>query len=142
MGRRIVVNGKTDFVGFKILDNIKIGEDEFHGEEVVKTLKEIAKREGSDLKTIYCKALAEYAKRHGPGNFQTMIGSFAPGGIKSDGQLEAMIINEVMTKFVDKDVRRLEIVKRCRDYGFKKDTPATADRIAQELLKRGWKVWR
>jgi hypothetical protein len=110
--------------------------------ETVDILKTIAKREGVLLKEIYNRAIEEYAERHGPGNFQTLIGSYQPGGLKSDGQLEVVIVNELMVKFTDKEVRFIEISRRCRDHGFKKDIPATADRIAQELHKRGWKVWR
>ena len=142
MGRRIIIDGKTDFVGFKVLENIKIEDDELKGKEVIKTLKEIAKREGSTLRTIYCKALAEYSKRHGPGNYQTLLKSYAPGGTKSDGQIEQEIINELISKFSFHELKYIEITKRCRSHGLRRDIPNTADRIAQELSKRGWKVWR
>ena len=110
-------------------------------DEVLRNLIELARREGVSMSEILNRAFKDYWKKHGAGNYQTMIGSFAQGGIKSDGQLEAEIINAIITKF-DHEVRYVEVLKLCRESGFRKAAVSTADRLAYELSKRGWKVWR
>lgn len=132
MGRKPKPIGESiSIVGFKV-----------NKPETVDSLKTIAKREGVLLREIYNRAFEEYASRHGPGNYQTLIGSFQPGGIKSGGQIEQEITNELISKFPFHELKYIDIIKRCRSRDLKKDTSNTADRVAQELSKKGWKVWR
>jgi hypothetical protein len=119
----------SDTVGFKIK---KI--------ETVDVLKTIAKREGVELKEIYNRAFDEYALKHGPGNFQTLLGSYEEGGVKSDGQIETEIFNQFRSRKIDLTFK--ELIARVREMGFKKDAVAISDSIAKKLDKEGIRVWR
>jgi hypothetical protein len=125
------VDEQSNLIGFRV-DNL----------ETVSVLKTIAKREGKQIKEIFNAALIEYADKHGPGNFQTILGSYQPGGVKSDGQIEQTIISELTKKYLSRDIHFREVLSVCQDYGFKKDAVESGNRISKKLTSEGWKVWK
>jgi hypothetical protein len=56
--------------------------------EVFGNLQTLAKREGVSMSEILNRAFKDYWKLHGPGNFQTLLGSYEEDGEKSLGQVE------------------------------------------------------
>ncbi len=130
MGRRVKLKTEiNERVGFKI-----------RNPEVIDKLKVIAKREAKDIKELYNLAVEEYVEKHFDGNYQTLMGSFADGGIKSDGQLEQEIINQLKAPSL-KDVKFNKITGLCREAGFKKDLVEHAENISRQLIKEGYKIW-
>jgi len=100
----------------------------------------IAEREGVAVKKVMVWAIEEYVERHGPGNSQTLLGSFVLGGTRSDGQVEQEIVNRLLDK---SDVSYGEIVQRVRGAGVPtKGLLVAVNKIVGKLRERGVKVWQ
>jgi len=103
-------------------------------------LYNIARRDGVDVKDIMALAIKEYVDVHGPGNSQTLIPSFVPGGSKSNGQVEAEIIRELLNKG---EVRYVDVVNRVRNSGLGNDRILPAvNHIVKALVDKEVAVWR
>lgn len=103
-------------------------------------LYNIARRDGVDVKDIMASAIKEYVDVHGPGNSQTLIPSFASGGNKSNGQIEAEIIRELLNKG---EVRYVDVVNRVRNSGLGNDRVLPAvNHIVKALVDKEVKVWK
>lgn len=113
--------------------------------EEMESFQEWAKREGLDINQAITQAIHEHVERHRAGNFQTLLHSYEPEGIKSLGQIEQAISTIYLSTRRDKgrvDVQYAEICEQLRAQGITKNIAVTAERIAHELTKAGLKVWR
>lgn len=131
MGRHLKRESTGSIIGFKVINKASVD-----------MLKTISLREGVELGIIYNRAIDEYAEKHGKGNYQTLIGSFAEGGVQSDGQIEQSIIVKLRYENPQKEIKFKYLLDVCRDFGFEKDAAEHANTISRLLIKEVWKVWR
>ena len=103
----------------------------------------IIKRESITFDQFCTQAVEEYVGRHFDGNYQTLLGSYEPDGIKSEGQREQEILRYFETRHKEKyRITYTDIVAQIREkleYTGKKIVN-TAQRIAKELHEKGVEV--
>lgn len=102
----------------------------------------IIKRESLSFDEFCVAAVDEYVARHFDGNYQTILGSYEDGGIKSEGQQEQTLVRFYVDR--GQEVRYTDVVARIREtlgYEGSKLIAAT-ERLAQRLYEKGVKVWR
>jgi len=104
----------------------------------------IIRRESYTFDEFCTRAVEEYVGRHFDGNYQTLLASYKPGGVKSEGQQE----QELYKYYLDRaekgmDIRLTEIKTRLREtLGYEGGkVQQTAERIAQRLHEEDVKVW-
>lgn len=123
---------KTDLFNFRCPDF-----------ELMGNIHTIAKREGQPVAEIIIEALREYDERHGPGNSQTILGSFVAGGVRSEGQIEQEIINGFQASPDWREIKFKDIISRLREHGYSsKKLRQGAERVAEALKEKGRQVWR
>jgi len=103
----------------------------------------IIRRESLTFDTFCTQAVEEYVQRHYDGNYQTLLGSYEPGGIKSEGQQEQELIRYYQGRFKDGFTVRVDDIKySLRDMGYEGvKVQQAAERIAQRLHELEVKVW-
>jgi len=105
----------------------------------------IIRRESLSFDELCNNAIEEYVGRHFDGNYQTILGSYEPDGVKSEGQREQEIIRYYEKRCKDGyEVRLSEIKTRIREIlGYEGNkVKVAADRIAEHLYELGVKIWR
>ncbi len=109
--------------------------------DLMRGLQEIAKRERLNFNDIAIKAFEEFLDRHGPGNSQTLLDSFEPEGIKSDGQLETEVFRLFESRFMD--VLYREVIEELKRKGFTgQKLVEAAKRVCKALKAEGLKVYQ
>ena len=109
-------------------------------ETTFEEIKKIAKREGESTSAIIVKALKDYVKEHGKGNYQTLFKSYLEGGFKSDGQME----QEIFRKFQDKrELLFRDIVSELRRLNYTgRKLMKASEKIMSQLVEEGVKIIR
>ena len=114
--------------------------DNIRGEDLIEGINKIAVRERIPRSEITLRALAVYWACHKEGNFQTLVTSYAAGGVKSSIQVEADILSQ-LSKL--REVRWIDLmhilIKKDID---PKNRVAMGERIFSKLIENGVKVWR
>lgn len=103
----------------------------------------IIKREALSFDDLCFSAIDEYVKRHYDGNFQTILGSYEPGGVKSEGQQEQALIRYYEARHKDGyKVNYNDLIERLRESLEYSGTQLvnTAQRIAKTLHEKGMEV--
>ena len=103
----------------------------------------IIRREAMSFDEFCVAAVEEYVGRHFDGNYQTLLASYEPGGVKSEGQQEQELIRYYQDRAGDGfDVRLPDIKDRLRDMGYEGGkVQNSAFRIVQRLHELEVKVW-
>ena len=94
------------------------------------------KRESLTLQEGMTQFIFEGVDRHYYGNSQTLLDSYEPAGIKSDGQIEQIITNKLFKKYqtTKQPIPRIDIVTESRDIGIDpKKIPEATNRVIQNL---------
>lgn len=104
----------------------------------------IIKREALSFDNFCYTAVEEYVARHFDGNYQTVLGSYEPGGVKSEGQQEQELVKYYLRDRAGYDVKYSDIATRLRErLGYKGSKLISAtERLAKLLHEKGIKVWR
>ena len=105
----------------------------------------IIKRESLTFDKFCVDAIGEYVARHFDGNYQTVLGSYEPGGVKSEGQREQELVKYYLSRDRDGyDVKYSDIGDSLRErLGYKGSKLISAtERLAKLLHEKGVKVWR
>lgn len=95
-------------------------------------IRAIMKRETLSFNQVATKALCEYVDRHYYGNSQTLLESYEEGGIKSDGQIEQMIVNY----FLERHRKRYDVYYR----DILKEVRQTLELQGEELINTGQRI--
>ena len=105
-------------------------------------VRAIMRRETLSFNQIATAALSEYVDRHYYGNSQTLLSSYEPGGIKSEGQLEQGIVKHFTDKHLEGWYIYLrDIVAELIHLGFSGDKLAPAQRrVVDQLLENKVKI--
>ena len=101
------------------------------------------KRESMTFEQGLLTVISEGVTRHYDGNFQTLLGSYNPDGIKSEGQQEQLIIRYFEERHEKHyPIRYLEIGAKIReDLGFSgSKLVAAIERVVEVLLGQGMEV--
>ncbi len=108
----------------------------------MQNFRDILNREGVIFREGIKRAIELYVMRHGPGNYQTLLASYEPGGVRSEGQLEQEIIRHFQG--LNRDIKRSELMfKIIKDLGYTRSRASkTADGLAKQLSDLGVKIWR
>ena len=105
----------------------------------------IIKREAMSFDNFCYTAVEEYVARHFDGNYQTLLGSYEEGGIKSEGQQEQELVEYYLNRDKDGyDVKYSNIGVSLRErLGYKgSELISATERLAKLLHEKGIKVWR
>ena len=105
----------------------------------------IIKRENITFDKFCVDAVGEYVARHFDGNYQTLLGSYEEGGIKSEGQQEQELVEYHLSRDRDGyDVKYSNIGASLRDrLGYKGSKLISAtERLVKLLHEKGIKIWR
>jgi hypothetical protein len=129
MGRKRVSEGRR---GRAIAFNPPLDSD------IMERIDRIADRERATRTSIILKALEAYDKKHGKGNYQTMIPSYGEGGEKSNAQVESLVRQSLN---VYDSIRYSDVLKRLKSNGVDpKDRASMGRRIASWLREQGKEV--
>ena len=127
------------------LSNIFLFEYPLHRPEDYKTMEifyEVLQREGIGFNKGMKAAIELFIERHGDGNYQTMMNSYQPGGIKSEGQIEQEIVRYFQGLERDLTLKEL-LAKVMEDLGYPRGRASkVADGLAKQMSDLGVKIWR
>lgn len=97
-----------------------IGTDEgesIRGEKLIQGIDEIVSRERTTRSEIIIRALADYWSRHHDGNYQTLLPSYQPEGVKSDAQYVAEYVNGCVSQGL-RELYYREVIGHLKDRGY------------------------
>jgi len=104
----------------------------------------IANREQNTFMDLIAEAIKEYVENHWKGNYQTLLNSYEPGGVKSEGQLEQGIILELTQRNQRGfDINYQHIMDLVKERMGKRggEAVAIAERVMEKLMENGVKIW-
>ena len=114
-------------------------EAKYTGLEILTEIDRIADRERTSRSHVIMCALAEYSEVHGPGNYQTVLASYEPGGVKSDAQQEQLVVNELIKEYekIGQPIHLRSIIQTLRKIDVSPEKiPAARERVIEQLLMR------
>ncbi len=114
-------------------------EAKYTGIEVLTEIDRIADRERTSRSHIIMCALAEYSEVHGPGNYQTVLASYEPGGVKSDAQQEQLVVNELVKEYerYGQPIHLRSIIHTLRKIDVSPEKiPPARERVIEQLLMK------
>ena len=125
MGRKRVKNrDSVRNLGFSYVPNKDYSIDDkdadnklIAGSEIIEGIDEIVDRERTTRSEIIMRALAGYWHRHGEGNYQTLLPSYAPSGIKNNAQWASELVNNCIQNNV-KEIYHRDIMRLLINEGY------------------------